>query len=234
MRALGQLGADAKATFKNPRGVALPVVFAPSVQEMYPSWPSTGNVSVELAGADSSAEGLRRPGHFKGVATVVAKLLHIALSPDRAYFGQKDGMQCVVVRAMVRELNFPTEVCICPTQRAPDGLALSSRNVYLSAAERVVAPVLFRALSAANDAYLAGERSPARLRATARLVLESQRQGSLEYVSLASADTGVEIADSAALLPPQATVMLSIAYKLGKPTLIDNCILGEELKPGTE
>lgn len=237
--ALGALSAAAAA-----QGKPAPVVFAPSAVEMYPGWPATtGGISVDLAGADQSAEGSRRPGHFRGVATVVSKLLHIAQA-DRAYFGQKDGMQCIVVRALVKELNFPCAVRICPTQRAKDGLALSSRNVYLSAQERAVAPVLFRALEAANALYNGGERSVARLKAAARSVLEAQPMGTLEYVSIAAADSGIEMSDDATLAaagaastgddPAAGGAMLSIAYKLGKPRLIDNCILGQPLQPGTD
>lgn len=220
--------------------VGVPYVFAPSVGEMYPSWPSFFT-SVSIDDADSSCEGARRPGHFKGVATVVSKLLHI-VQPVRAYFGQKDGMQCVVIRRLVRDLNFDTDICVCPTVRAADGLALSSRNVYLTPEERAAAPVLFRALTAANNLYLSGERDAARLKQAAQTVLEAEKRGHLEYVSLATADSGHEVTSGTIAdvrLDWRGEVesggaMLSIAYKLGKPRLIDNCILGQQLRAGEQ
>jgi len=234
-RQLAKLGPDAARTFGHS-GVALPVVFAPATSEMYPDWPeSAGSVWVTASFADGTPEGSRRPGHFRGVATVVTKLLHI-VGPDRAYFGAKDGMQCIVVRAMLRELNFPVELRVCPTAREADGLAMSSRNVYLSPAERSKASVLFRALTAANDLYRGGERRVGVLKQAAASVLASEPAGEPGYVSLADASTGEELADEDTL-PDQipagrAGTMLSLAYQLGKPRLIDNVILGDERKPG--
>lgn len=220
--------------------IGVQYVFAPSVHEMYPSWP-TFLTSITMAGADSTSEGKQRPGHFAGVATVVNKLFNI-VAPTRAYFGQKDGMQCVVVRRMVKDLNVSVDVRVCPTVRALDGLALSSRNVYLTPNERAVAPVIFRALTAANDLYLRGERDAAKLKQAARVLLEAQPEGRLEYVSLAAADSGAEITDGRVAdveLDEQGEVknggaMLSVAYKLGKPRLIDNTILGQALRPGKD
>jgi 3-methyl-2-oxobutanoate hydroxymethyltransferase len=233
---LASLGADAARTFGHSN-VALPIIFAPATKEMYPDWPeSPGSVWVTASFADQTAEGRRRPGHFRGVATVVTKLLNI-VEPDRAYFGAKDGMQCIVVRALVRELDFGVELRVCPTARDEDGLALSSRNVYLTAAERAKASVLFRALTAANELYSArGERRVRVLREAAASVLLAEPAGEPGYVSLADASTGAELSDEDVLPdrppPGKAGTMLSLAYQLGKPRLIDNVILGEELKPG--
>ena len=220
--------------------IGVPFVFAPNVEEMYPQWPQS-LTRVSLTGSDSTSEGSQRPGHFSGVATVVSKLFNI-VQPDHAYFGQKDGMQCVVIRRLTKDLDFPVDIRVCPTIRAGDGLALSSRNVYLTPAERAVAPVLFKSLTAANDAYQRGERNSTVLKQLARKVLEAEPMGKFEYVSLADADSGEEIPDGANIQSAvfnstgdlqQGGAMLSIAYKLGKPRLIDNCILGQELKPGT-
>ena len=136
------------------------VVFVPSVPEMYPSWPDAPSTTVSVRGVSEAWEGASRPGHFDGVATVVAKLFTIA-GPCRAYFGLKDFQQLAVVRRMARELSLPVEVVGCPIVREPDGLALSSRNVRLSPAERQAATVLSRALAAGRAALAGGERSGA-------------------------------------------------------------------------
>ncbi|NTW04184.1 MAG: pantoate--beta-alanine ligase, partial [Oscillochloris sp.] len=138
------------------------LVFTPEPAEMYPRDFGT---AVVLPAADDVLEGSARPGHFRGVATVVCKLLNIA-QPTRAYFGQKDAQQTVVVRQMVRDLNIPTEIVVSPTVREPDGLALSSRNTYLTPEQRRAATVLYRALTAARERYAAGERAGEALRQT--------------------------------------------------------------------
>lgn len=234
---LGSYPRTLPADLEKLGAIGVPFVFAPSVKEMYPSWPSF-LTSVSMDGADLSSEGSQRPGHFRGVATVVSKLFNI-VRPHRAYFGQKDGMQCVVLRRVAKDMDFDIDIRICPTIRAEDGLALSSRNVYLTPDERSVANVLFRALTAANELYLRGERDARVLKQATRSVLESEPLGRAEYVSLANADSGAEIADgliASAVLNDCGEVqsggaMLSVAYKLGKPRLIDNCILGEKLQP---
>src|SRR5579859_1899937 len=132
------------------------LIFAPSVEEMYPPGFQT---AVEVSGVSQGLEGARRPGHFRGVATVVTKLFNI-VQPDRAYFGQKDAQQVAVIRQMVSDLAMPLEIVVAPIVRAPDGLALSSRNSYLTAQQRLAAPVLSRALLAAKTRYDAGEHSP--------------------------------------------------------------------------
>ncbi|HVC34307.1 MAG TPA: pantoate--beta-alanine ligase, partial [Chloroflexota bacterium] len=136
------------------------LVFVPSVEEMYPTGFST---VVDVGPIGDVLEGARRPGHFRGVATVVARLLGL-FQPQRAYFGQKDAQQCVVVKKLTRELGFPTDIVVVPTVREPDGLALSSRNVYLSPAERIAARVLSASLRSALAAYQGGERDADRLR----------------------------------------------------------------------
>src|SRR3984885_9661431 len=132
-------------------GVAL--VFAPQPEEMYPPRAST---FVEVGGISDRLDGVSRPGHFRGVATIVAKLFHI-VGPDRAFFGQKDAAQVAVLRSMVRDLNFPLEIVVCPTVREPDGLALSSRNRYLSPAERQIALTLRRTLTEIEERATQGE-----------------------------------------------------------------------------
>lgn len=196
-----------------PLGVEL--VFAPTASEMYPPDFQT-YVTVEQVTAP--LEGAHRPGHFRGVATVVAKLLHI-LEPDRAYFGQKDAQQTVVIRQMVRDLAFPLELVICDTVREADGLAMSSRNVYLSPEERRAAPVLFRALNAACEQFRAGKTDADVLRATMHQVLAREPLAHVEYVSAADPATlrELERIDRAALL--------SLAVRFGTTRLIDNLLL---------
>ena len=196
-----------------PLGVDL--VFAPSPETMYPagfqSWVTVEQVSKGL-------EGGMRPGHFRGVATAVAKLLNI-FAPDRAYFGQKDAQQVAVIRRMVNDLNFPAEVVVCPTVRAPDGLALSSRNAYLNPDERQAATVLYRALSAARDAFEAGERKASALRAITRAVLDAEPMARADYVSASDPDTLADIEGVG------AGVLLSLAVRVGHVRLIDNLLL---------
>jgi pantoate--beta-alanine ligase len=161
---------------------------------------------------------MHRPGHLDGVATVVAKLLHLA-GPCRAYFGQKDAQQLAVVRRMVDDLAFPNQVVACPTVREPDGLAVSSRNAYLSAPERQRATVLYRALQAGRAAFLAGRRDPAAVEAAARDVLEDQPGVEPDYVALVDPAT-FEPAKQAE--PGQ---VLATAARAGRTRLIDNVIL---------
>jgi pantoate--beta-alanine ligase len=164
-------------------------------------------------------EGAVRPGHFRGVATVVAKLFQV-FQPDRAYFGQKDAQQVAVIRQMVRDLDFDLEVVVCPTVREADGLAMSSRNTYLNPEERQAAPVLFRALSAARDAYMAGERDGQRLRELMQSVLAAEPLARPDYVSVADPLSLAEldtIGSNGALL--------SLAVRLGRTRLIDNFVV---------
>ena len=198
----------------NPLGVDL--VWNPAPEIMYPpgyqAW-------VEVEALTRPLEGALRPGHFRGVTTVVAKLFN-ATQPDKAYFGQKDAQQAAVIRQMTRDLNFPIEIVVCPTVREADGLALSSRNKYLEGDDRKAATILFRALSAAKDIYEAGERNAEKLRRKMKEVLESEPRAQIQYVSCADYDTLEELAVI------QGKTLLSMAVFLGKTRLIDNFVLG--------
>jgi len=196
-----------------PLGVDL--VFAPPVEEMYPPGFQTWVIVEEVS---RPLEGASRPGHFRGVATVVAKLLNI-VQPDRAYFGQKDAQQAVVIRRMVRDLNIPVEIVVCPTVREPDGLAMSSRNTYLSPEERRAATVLFRALQAARARYEAGERDAERLREAMREVIRAEPLARLDYVSVADPETLQELSRV------EGRALLSLAVYIGRTRLIDNLLL---------
>ncbi len=205
-----------------PRDLALlesagaDLVWAPSPEEMYPpeyqTWVTVEQVTQRL-------EGAMRPGHFRGVATVVAKLFNV-VQPQKAFFGQKDAQQTVVVRRMVSDLNFPIEVVVCPTVREADGLAMSSRNTYLNTAERRAAPVLYRALSAAQSAFAAGERDPEHLRQMVAEIIAAEPLARLQYVSCADPQTLQEVEGSIS-----GGALLSLAVYIGKTRLIDNVIL---------
>jgi pantoate--beta-alanine ligase len=190
------------------------VVFAPSVEEVYPSGFDT---TVVVGAVARPLEGAARPGHFEGVATVVAILFNL-IGAERAYFGQKDAQQVMVIRQMARDLAIPTEVVACPTVREPDGLALSSRNVHLSPEERAAAPVLRRALLAGRARWEAGERSGDGLRAAMREALAAEPLAIPAYVSVADGRTLAEL-DRAA---DGAPVLLSLAVRFGPTRLIDN------------
>ncbi len=207
------LGAD--LTMLEEEGVDL--VWTPMPEVVYPPGFQT-YVSVEEI--TQPLEGQHRPGHFRGVATVVAKLFNV-FTPDKAYFGQKDAQQVAVVRRMVEDLNFPTEIVVCPTVREPDGLALSSRNRYLSPEERQAAPVLFRALRAAREEYEAGSRDAGGLRRRMSEVLASEPLAAPDYVSAADPETLVELSSVS------GPVLLSLAVRIGKTRLIDNLLLEE-------
>lgn len=192
------------------------LVFTPSAAEMYP--PDFSSY-VEVKNVTAPLEGARRPDHFRGVATVVCKLFNIA-SPAKAYFGQKDAQQTVVIRQMVRDLNLPVEVVVVPTVREPDGLALSSRNVYLNAAQRAAAPVLSQVLRYAAELYDQGEDDAAALRAAMHQILAQQPLAEVEYISAADPLTLAEIEG-----PIRAGALLSLAVRFGSTRLIDNVML---------
>jgi pantoate--beta-alanine ligase len=193
-------------------------VFIPTPEEIYPPGFQT---YVEVREVTTVLEGAARPGHFAGVATVVAKLFNL-VQPGVAYFGQKDAQQVVVIRRMVRDLNFPVDLVVGMTIREPDGLALSSRNVYLDPIERQAALVLSRALGAAHDLWDAGERDGERLRAAMRAVLAAEPLAHPDYVSIADLDTLAEL-DA---IPPGQGALASLAVRIGRGTrLIDNHIL---------
>ncbi len=199
------------------REAAVTLVFMPGVGEMYPEGFQT---YVEVTGVSQGLEGERRPGHFRGVVTVVAKLFNV-VQPDHAYFGQKDAQQVAVIRRMVADLAMPLQIVAAPTVRAPDGLALSSRNSYLTPEQRAAAPVLYRALTAAQARYDSGVRSPDELRAVMEQALAAEPLAQIEYVSAADAMTLVELRG-----PSDRPILLSMAVRIGRTRLIDNLLLG--------
>lgn len=192
------------------------LVFAPQNIEIYPPDFQTYVTVEQVTGP---LEGAMRPGHFRGVATVLAKLFNI-VQPDRAYFGQKDAQQVAVIKQLVRDLNFPVEIVVCDTIREPDGLAMSSRNTYLSPAERRAASVLYRALSAARDAYEKGEHSGIALRQRMMDVLSQEPLARVEYVSAADPLTLNEMGAIG-----NSGILLSMAVRFGSTRLIDNLLL---------
>ncbi len=191
------------------------LVWTPTAAIMYPpgfqTWVTVDEISQPLEGAS-------RPGHFRGVATVVAKLFS-GVRPDRAYFGQKDAQQALVIKQMTADLNFPIEIVICPTVREEDGLALSSRNSYLNAAERQAATVLYRALRAARAAFEAGHRDADRLRYLLAETTQAEPLARVQYVSCADPQTLRELEG------PVERALLSLAVCVGTTRLIDNIFL---------
>ena len=192
------------------------LVWTPSAEDMYPQGYQTW---VEVEALTHPLEGAMRPGHFRGVTTIVAKLFN-AVQPHKAYFGQKDAQQAAVIRQMTRDLNFPIQIVVCPIMREADGLAMSSRNVYLDPEQRRAATVLFRSLSAAKDAYEHGERDAGKLRQVMKAMLASEPLAQMQYVSCADYDSLVEL-DAI-----KGKALLSMAVFLGKTRLIDNFVLG--------
>jgi len=190
-------------------------VFIPSADEMYPprfnSWVEVGKVAERL-------EGAARPGHFRGVATVVAKLFNI-VQPDRAYFGQKDAQQLIVIRKMASDLDMNLEIVAVPTVREPDGLAMSSRNTYLNPEERKAALVLYQALTLAQKLYSEGERGAEAIRQQMTALIQKQPLAKIDYISIADAETLDELDK---VRPP---ALVSLAVKIGKTRLIDNVVL---------
>lgn len=190
------------------------VVFAPSVEELYPAGAST---FVEVDGLSHRLDGQSRPGHFRGVATVVAKLL-IAAEPDQAFFGQKDAAQVAVLRRMVADLRLAAEIVVCPIVREADGLALSSRNVYLNPAERTQALTLSRAVRQAEALFASGERGANRFVEAARETLAAVPEIRVDYIALV---------DWATLLPVDVATpgsLFAVAAWVGATRLIDNTI----------
>jgi pantoate--beta-alanine ligase len=189
------------------------LVFAPEVDEVYPG--GLPDVTVDPGPLGERLEGASRPGHFRGVATVVAKLFHL-VGPSAAYFGEKDAQQLAVIRRTVRDLSFPVEVVGCPIVREPDGLALSSRNVYLSAEERAAATCLFRALQEGQASAGAGEREAKAIRGRMEEVIGAEPLVDLDYAAVVDEDTFEEV--DRLDRPARALV----AARVGKPRLIDN------------
>jgi pantoate--beta-alanine ligase len=206
---------DEEADVRTCGAAGASLVFIPSVEEVYPDGFQT---SVRVGTLTEPLEGAARPGHFEGVTTVVAILLTLA-GADRAYFGQKDAQQLLVIRRMAEDLGLATEIVACPIVREPDGLALSSRNVRLTALQRAAAPVLRRALDAACAGYDAGERDAEILRATMRATLAEEPLAVPEYVSCADPETLLE------LRRIDGEALLSMAVRFGTVRLIDNAPL---------
>jgi len=192
-------------------------VFAPEPEEMYPAGFGT-HVNVE--GISERLEGRSRPGHFRGVATVVMKLLQI-VQPHRAYFGRKDAQQARIIQQMAREMNLDSEIVVCPIVREADGLALSSRNAYLDEKQRKAAAVLQRALLAAKRELTAGERDGLRLQSVMRRVLETEPLARVDYVEIVDAETFEPV-----VRVGRASYALLAVY-FGKTRLIDNLWIGE-------
>jgi pantoate--beta-alanine ligase len=190
-------------------------VFTPPVTEIYPPGFNTEVIVHELT---TPLCGASRPGHFQGVTTVVAKLFNI-VGPDRAYFGQKDYQQAMVIQKMVHDLLMPLEVVVCPTVREPDGLAMSSRNAYLTPAERQAALVLWRTLQLAEERLAQGERQGQRLAAALRQCIAAEPRARPDYVAVCDPQTLQEVDE----LP--STVLVALAVYIGKTRLIDNALL---------
>lgn len=210
---------DMERDFQVAEACGVDIVFIPTAAEMYPEGFQTGvtvrDISLPLCGAS-------RPGHFDGVATVVTKLFNI-VRPDVALFGRKDYQQLAVIRRMTSDLNMPVEIVGMPIVREADGLAMSSRNSYMSPAERQSALCLSRAVRRARELFAAGERSVAVLAGETRAVIEQEAAAAIDYVEFRDGATlsGVEVADGSTLL--------ALAVKIGQTRLIDNTVLGEAL-----
>jgi pantoate--beta-alanine ligase len=191
------------------------LLFAPSVEEMYPAGAASW---VTVEGLSSKLDGRSRPGHFRGVTTVVAKLFHI-VEPDAAFFGQKDAAQVAIVRRMVRDLNFPMEIVACPIVREADGLAMSSRNAYLDPQQRKQAILLHRSLMRVKKSWEAGVRDAAKLLATGREEFAGEKSVRLDYL---------EIVDPDSLDPVESVAggaLVAVAAFVGPTRLIDNILL---------
>jgi pantoate--beta-alanine ligase len=201
------------AALANSSGVD--VLFVPPVGEMYPelvhSYIEVGKIGAMLCGAS-------RPGHFRGVATVVAKLLNV-VQPDIMYLGQKDAQQVAVIKKMVQDLNIPVKVAVCPTRREPDGLAMSSRNVYLSPSERQQAPVLFEALSAAGRKIASGERDGNKIISEIKLLLKKKTSARIDYVFIVDRETFVPTK----IIERDCVIALAVWFS--KARLIDNLVV---------
>ena len=213
---LSQYPRDLESDLDMLRQHGVDLVYTPSVQDVYPdgfdTWVNVGPIADKL-------EGLHRPGHFRGVATVVSKFFNVML-PDRAYFGQKDGQQALVIQKLVRDLNMAVEIVVMPTIREPDGLAMSSRNAQLAPDDREAAAVVYRALYHAYGRWAEGERNAYNLKdAAKRILLTEPNIKSIDYVSVASMST----LDEVDLVSGRA--ILSAAVEMGSVRLIDNLIL---------
>ena len=191
------------------------LVFAPSVDEVYPEGFAT---FVDVGPLGEMLEGKFRPGHFRGVATVVCKLLSV-VRPDRAYFGQKDAQQCLVVEALSRDLDLGAEIVVVPTVRDPDGLALSSRNAYLGERERTAALLLSASLDLAKEIWLRGGTDSGQVKDRMRALIEGNPLARIDYISIADGHTLEELDQL------RRSALVSLAVHIGKTRLIDNVVL---------
>jgi len=196
-------------------------IFAPSAEEIYPKDFST---YVNVGGLSKPLEGATRPGHFRGVATVVAILFN-TVHPDFAFFGQKDAQQSVIIKRMVRDLAFDTEIVVLPTVREDSGLAISSRNLYLNAEEQQSAAVIHRGLKKAKDVFKTGERHASKLEEIVRTTIESESRVRVDYVNVVDAET-LEKLDKLDERP----ILIAVAAYVGKTRLIDNIALNKSKK----
>jgi pantoate--beta-alanine ligase len=194
------------------------IVFMPSSDKVYPP---QFNTWVEVTRLTERLEGAARPTHFRGVTTVVAKLFNI-VRPTHAYFGQKDAQQAIVIQKMVADLNMDLDIVVCPTIREPDGLAMSSRNIYLTPEQRRAAVVLFQSLNLVEQLWADGKRNAGHIRTEIGRLIEGQSEGQIDYVSVADPGTLEELdtITSAALV--------SLAVRFGKTRLLDNVVLGPD------
>jgi pantoate--beta-alanine ligase len=197
------------------RSVGVDVLFTPPVKEMYPAGAST---FVEVGKLGEILCGASRPGHFRGVATVVSKLLNI-VQPQVLYLGQKDAQQVAVIKKMVNGLNIPVMVAVCPTRRESDGLAMSSRNVYLSPSERAQAPLIFQALSTAGKRIVSGERDGKKIISEIKLLLKKKTSARIDYVSI------VDVATFSPVERIKQDVLIVMAAWFGRTRLIDNLVV---------
>jgi pantoate--beta-alanine ligase len=200
------------------------VLFAPTVEEIYPAGFST---YVQVADVSNRLDGASRPGHFQGVATVVAKLFHL-IAPQKAFFGQKDAAQIAVLRKMVRELDFDLEFVVCPIIREPDGLAMSSRNRYLSREERKRAPALSRALHHIEDLIMDGMTNSERLLRAGLAVIDQEREVRLDYFKIVDSDTLHDIQNV------RAGALVAIAAFMGTTRLLDNLLVSRNHFPAEQ
>lgn len=198
------------------KSVGTDYVFMPTSADMYPP---NFNSWVEVQQVTERLEGAARPGHFRGVATIVAKLFNI-VQPTRSYFGQKDAQQCAVIKKMVKDLEMPLAVIIVPTVREPDGLAMSSRNVYLSKEMRQQAPVLYKSLLLAEKLWQQGEKDAAKIRQQMTALIQKQPLAQIEYIDIADTETLAE------LKTIKSQALISMVVRFGNTRLLDNIILG--------
>jgi pantoate--beta-alanine ligase len=206
---------DTEGDRKKCETAGVDIIFMPTAEEMYPEKPT---VFIAVEGLSDILEGVIRPGHFRGVATVVAKLFNI-VKPHKGFFGQKDFQQCIVIERMVKGLNMDVDVIVLPVIREAEGLAMSSRNSYLSAEERRAAAVIYRALGAARDLFMSGTKQPEKLKQKMRAVLRTEHGVEIDYIEVSDPET------LEPLLMAVGSMVLLVAARVGKTRLIDNLVI---------